>query len=96
MINLDEIETDLEGLIKARKEGLPIGDWRNNALRLFNKLCSSDEEESYAAVKAISKRVAIECMTELDSYFNIFDFMDDGERRKWQELSKQLRTIYSS
>lgn len=96
MTNLEEIEIDLEGLIKARREGLPIGDWRYNALRLFNKLCSSDEEASYATVKDISKRVAIECMTELDSYFNIFDFMDDGERRKWQELSKQLRTIYSS
>ncbi len=96
MLNLEEIEIDLEGLIKARKEGLPIADWRNSALRLFKKLCNSGEEASYTAVETLSKRVAIECMTELDSYFNIFDFMDEGERRKWQELSKQLRTIYSS
>ncbi len=96
MLNLEEIEIDLEGLIKARKEGLPIADWRNSALRLFKKLCNSGEEALYTAVETLSKRVAIECMTELDSYFNIFDFMDEGERRKWQELSKQLRTIYSS
>jgi hypothetical protein len=35
-------------------------------------------------------------MAELDSYFNIFGFVDDGEKRKWQKLSSQLRVIYSS
>lgn len=96
MLNLEGIEIDLEGLKMARKEGLPIVDWRNNALRLFKKLCNSGEEASYDVAKALSKKLAIECMTELDSYFNIFGFMDEGERHKWQELSNQLRTIYSS
>lgn len=96
MINLEDIEIDLKGLKKARKDGLPIADWRNNALRLFKRLCNSGEEASYDVAKALSKKLAIECMTELDSYFNIFGFMDEGERYKWQELSKQLRMIYSS
>ena len=96
MLNLEEIEMELEGLIRARNEGLPIAGWRNSALSLFNKLCNSGEDTSCVAEKNLSKKLAIECMTELDSYFNIFDFMDDGERHKWQELSKKLRTIYSS
>jgi len=96
MLNLEEIEIDLEGLKKARKEGLPIADWRNNALRLFKKLCNSGEEASYVAVKALSKKLAIECMAELDSYFNVFNFVDDGEKRKWQKLSNQLRMNYSA
>ena len=96
MIDLEDIEIDLERLKMARKEGLPIADWRNSALRLFKKLCNSGEEASYDVAKALSKKLAIECMTELDSYFNIFGFMDEGERHKWQELSNQLRKIYSS
>ncbi len=96
MLNLEDIEIDLERLKKARKEGLPIADWRNNALRLFKKLCNNGEEVSYDVAKALSKKLAIECMAELDSYFNIFGFMDEGEKHKWQELSNQLRMIYSS
>jgi len=96
MLNLEEIQNLLEGLKMDRKEGLPIADWRNDALRLFKKLCNNGEEASYGAAKALSKKLAIECMTELDSYFNFFGFMDEGERHKWQELSNQLRMIYSS
>lgn len=96
MINLEEIQNLLEGLKKARKEGLPIAGWHNNAQRLFKKLCNNGEKASNDVTKALSKKLAIECMAELDSYFNIFDFMDEGERHKWQELSNQLRMIYSS
>ncbi len=96
MLNLEDVEIDLEGLKMDRKEGLPIADWRSNALRLFKRLCNNGEEASYDVAKALSKKLAIECMTELDSYFNIFGFMDEGEKHKWQGLSNQLRMIYSS
>lgn len=96
MIDLEDIESDLKELKKARKEGLPIVDWRNDALRLFKKLCSNGKEASYDVAKALSKKLAIECMAELDSYFNFFGFVDEGEKHKWQRLSNQLRMVYSS
>ncbi len=97
MIKHEDIEVDLEGLRKARKEELPIAGWRSKALSLFIQLCNSDKEEpSFEALKSLSKKLAIECMTELDRYFNNFGFVDEGEKRKWQELSNQLRMIYSS
>ncbi len=96
MLNFEEIEIDLEELKKARKEGLPIADWRSTALRLFSKFCNSIEDASYDLSKILSKKIAIECMAELDSYFNIFGFVGDGEKHKWQKLSNQLRMIYSS
>ena len=96
MLNLEDIEIDLEELKRARKEGLPIADWRKTALRLFIKLCINGEEASCDLSKILSKKLAIESMAELDSYFNIFGFVDDGEKHKWQKLSNQLRMIYSS
>ncbi len=96
MLSQEDIRIDLDGLKEARKEGLPIADWRCTALKLFNKLCNNGEEGSCDLSKTLSKELAIECMAELDSYFNIFGFVDDGEKHKWQKLSSQLRAIYSS
>ncbi len=96
MLDQEDIKNDLEGLKEARKEGLPIADWRNIALRLFDKLCNNGEEGSCDLSETLSKELAIECMAELDSYFNVFGFADDGEKYKWQKLSSLLRVIYSS
>ena len=96
MLNQEDIKNDLEALKEARKGGLPIADWRDTALKLFCKLCNNGEGGSCNLSKTLSKELAIECMAELDSYFNIFGFVDDGEKRKWQKLSSQLRVIYSS
>lgn len=96
MLNIEDIEIDLQKLKRARKDGLPIADWRNTALSFFIKLCNNSEESSCDLSKSLSKKLAIECMAELDSYFNIFGFVNDGEKHKWQKLSNQLRMIYSS
>ncbi len=96
MLNLEDIRIDLDGLKEARREGLPIADWRNTALKLFDKLCNNDEDGFCDLSKVLSKELAIECMSELDGYFNIFSFVGDGEKHKWQKLSNQLRMIYSS
>ena len=96
MLNREDIKIDLDSLKEARKEGLPIADWRETALKLFDKLCNNDEDRPCDLSKSLSKEFAIECMAELDSYFNIFGFVDDGEKHKWQKLSSQLRVIYSS
>ncbi len=96
MINLDEIEIDLQGLRRSRNEELPIAGWRSKALCLFTKLCNNGEEtSSFETLKTLSRRLAIECLAELDRYFNVFGYMDEGEKRKWQGLSNQLRMIYS-
>ncbi len=96
MLSHEDIKIDLDGLKEARKEGLPIADWRDTALKLFDKLCNNGEEGSCDLSKTLSKELAIECRAELDSYFNLCGFVDDGEKHKWQKLSSQLRVIYSS
>ncbi len=96
MLNQEDIRIDLDDIKEARKDGLPIADWRYTALNLFDKLCINDGEESRELQKTLSKEIAIECMAELDSYFNLFGFVDDGEKHQWQKLSSQLRAIYSS
>jgi|TARA_B100000315_G_scaffold222559_1_gene226678 hypothetical protein len=98
MTNLEEIQNLLEGLKKSRKKGLPIAGWRSSALTLFGTLCSEDSKKrasTYEVAKSLSKKLAIECMAELDRYFHNFKFMGDEERYKWQELSNHLRRIYS-
>ncbi|ODS34077.1 MAG: hypothetical protein SCARUB_00750 [Candidatus Scalindua rubra] len=97
MLNLEEIQTELEELKKARKEGLPIAGWRRKALKLFKALCNGNKEKSpYEAAKSLSKRLAFDCRAELEKYFINFGFNDEGEKDKWQEMSNHLRMIYSS
>ncbi|MCF6147740.1 MAG: hypothetical protein E3K37_03680 [Candidatus Kuenenia sp.] len=87
----------LNTLKKARKEGLPIAEWRKNALFLFEYLCDTDQQTgmpSYDAVNFLSKEIALECVAELDCYFNTFGFTNQRETDQWHELSRLLRKIY--
>lgn len=88
----------LNTLRKARKEGLPIAEWRKNALSLFEKLCGTDQQAgmpSYNAVNFLSQEIALECVAELDSYFHTFGFVNRKQIDQWQELLRLLRGIYA-
>ena len=98
MKNFEEIQYLLEDLKKSRKEGLPVAEWRSNAQRLFVTLCSVSPAKktlTYNRAKSLSKKLAIECMAELDCYYYHFKFTGNEEEHKWQELSNHLRGIYS-
>jgi hypothetical protein len=98
MKKFEEIQSLLENLKTSRKEGLPIAEWRGNAQRLFDTLCSRNPDKqtlTYDQAKSLSKKLAIECMAELDCYFYNFKFTGNEEEHQWQELSNHLRRIYS-
>jgi hypothetical protein len=98
MKNFEEIQHLLADLKKSRKEGLPIAEWRGNAQRLIGTLCSGNSPKNsltYDRAKSLSKKLAIECMAELDCYFYNFKFTSNEEEHQWQELSNHLRGIYS-
>ena len=98
MKKFEEIQSLLEDLKTSRKEGLPIAEWRSNAQRLFDTLCSGNPDKktlTYDRAKSLSKKLAIECMAELDCYFYNFKFVGNEEEHQWQELSNHLRGIYS-
>jgi hypothetical protein len=98
MENSEDIQKQLEELKESRKESLPIAGWRAGALGLFGTLCSEDTERNvsaYDVAKSLSKKLAIECMAELDCYFHTFGYVSDDEENRWQELSGHLREIYS-
>jgi len=98
MENIEGIQKQLEKLKISRSDGLPIAEWRSGALRLFETLCSEDAEKdvsTYEVAKSLSKKLAIECMAELDCYFHTFGYANDEEENRWRELSELLRGIYS-
>jgi hypothetical protein len=98
MGNIEIIQKRLEELKISRNEGLPIAEWRSSALGLFVILCSGGAERDaskYEVAKSLSKKLAIECMAELDCYFHTFGYVSDDEGNRWRELTEHLRGIYS-
>lgn len=101
MMDTGELREKLLNLKDVRKNGdllNPDIGWRVKALEFFDMLCGNDKTkgiERYITLNSLSEDFAIECMAELDQYFYTFGFMNEIEKKQWEELSGRLRMIYT-
>lgn len=100
MIDIVKIEKELEEKKSARKEGLPIAEWRKKALDLFNVFrleCDIiNKDVSTKMTKSLTRKLAFDCKAELENYFANFGFDCEEEKDKWGIISEQLKKIYLS
>ena len=101
MINNHDIEIQLAELKDARENGLPIAEWRQKALNLFEIFCrelttSDSRKAENKNGSTLSRRLAFDCRAELENYFVNFGYDDKEESDRWAIISEQLKTIYLS